>query len=75
MTANVQISFCFLSFQVHVLLGLHILACEWTERPLNDCTCLFDIPHRFHRPEFMYFSIYLFFPLQKQYKVQILKNL
>lgn len=55
MIAHVLISLCLLMFQVYVLWGLHILACEWTERPLHDCAGLFDIVCRFHRLEFMVF--------------------
>lgn len=50
---------CFLMFQVHVLSGLCILICGQTERSFYDCACLFDIPNRFHRPEFIY--IFLLF--------------
>ena len=73
---------CFLMFQVHVFLGLHILICEWAERSFYDHAGLFDIPYRFHRTKFIYifffFSIYFFclykssinFRYSKSYNVQ-----
>lgn len=51
---------CFLMFQGHVLLGLHILSCKWTQRPLYDCASLLDIAHKFHRPKFMFVFSLLF---------------